>query len=61
MPKKYSIYTPLKRNPIAKQLRTPKFKIKLLKIKTNIIEKKSKNSLNNIYLFRRDFLYSEGI
>ena len=51
----------MKRNPVAKALRTPKFKKELLKIKKNIIEKKLKNFLNKIYLLRKDFLYSEGI
>ena len=50
----------MKRNPVAKALRTPKLKRKLLKIKKNIIDKKLKKFLNKIYLFRKDFLYSEG-
>jgi len=51
----------MKRNPVAKALRTPNLKRELLKIKKNIIEKKSKNFLNKIYLFLKDFLYSEGV
>jgi hypothetical protein len=42
MSKKYSIYTRLKRNPIAKQLRTPKFKIKIIKNKNKYNRKKIK-------------------
>jgi len=42
MPKKYSIYTSLKRNPIAKQLRTSKFKIKIIKNKKKYNRKKIK-------------------
>ena len=40
MPKKYNIYTSLKRNPIAKQLRTSKFKIKIVKNKKKYNRKK---------------------
>ena len=60
MLKKHNVYTSLKRNPIAKQLRTSKFMIKIIKNKKNIIGKKLKKNLNSIYLFRNDFLYSEG-
>ena len=42
MLKKYNIYTSLKRNPIAKQLRTSKFKIKIVKNKKKYDRKKSK-------------------
>jgi hypothetical protein len=42
MPKKRSIYTSLKRNPIAKQLRTSKFKIKIIKNKKKYNRKKIK-------------------
>jgi hypothetical protein len=42
MPKKYNIYTSLKRNPIAKQLRTSKFKIKIVKNKKKYNRKKIK-------------------
>ena len=42
MPKKHSIYTFLKRNPIAKQLRTSKFKIKIIKNKKKYNRKKIK-------------------
>jgi hypothetical protein len=44
MPKKYNIYTSLKRNPIAKQLRTSKFKIKIVKNKKKYNRKKIKKS-----------------
>ncbi len=43
MSKKYNIYTSLKRNPIAKQLRTSKFKIKIIKSKKQYNRKKLKN------------------
>lgn len=46
----------MKRNPVAKALRTPKFKRELLKIKKNIIEKKLKNTFDKIYLFLDAFL-----
>lgn len=40
MVKKYNVYTSLKRNPIAKQLRTSKFKIKIIKNKKKYNRKK---------------------
>ena len=40
MSKKNNIYTSLKRNPIAKQLRTSKFKIKIVKNKKKYNRKK---------------------
>ena len=46
----------MKRNPIAKALRTPKFKKKVIKDKKNIIEKKLKNTFDKIYLFLDAFL-----
>ncbi|CAN1608149.1 hypothetical protein MCEME17_00910 [Candidatus Pelagibacterales bacterium] len=42
MPKKNNIYTSLKRNPIAKQLRTSRFKIKIIKNKKKYNRKKIK-------------------
>ena len=42
MLKKYNVYTSLKRNPIAKQLRTSKFKIKIVKNKKKYNRKKNK-------------------
>jgi hypothetical protein len=42
MLKKYNVYTSLKRNPIAKQLRTSKFKIKIVKNKKKYNRKKIK-------------------
>ena len=42
MLKKYNFYTSLKRNPIAKQLRTTKFKIKIFKNKKKYNRKKNK-------------------
>ena len=51
----------MKKNPIAKALRTPKFKKRIIKDKKKYNRKKLKNFLNKIYLLRRDFLYSEGI
>ena len=42
MSKKYNIYTSSKRNPIAKQLRTSKFKIKIVKNKKKYNRKKIK-------------------
>ncbi len=42
MSKKNNIYTTLKRNPIAKQLRTSKFKIKIVKNKKKYNRKKIK-------------------
>lgn len=40
MIKKFNIYTSLRRNPIAKQLRTSKFKIKIIKNKKKYNRKK---------------------
>jgi len=40
MIKKLNIYTSLRRNPIAKQLRTSKFKIKIIKNKKKYNRKK---------------------
>ena len=42
MLKKYNVYTSLKRNPIAKQLRTSKFKNKIVKNKKKYNRKKNK-------------------
>ena len=42
MLKKYNVYTSFKRNPIAKQLRTSKFKIKIVKNKKKYNRKKNK-------------------
>ena len=42
MLKKYNFYTSLKRNPIEKQLRTSKFKIKIIKNKKKYNRKKIK-------------------
>lgn len=42
MVKKHNIYTSLRRNPIAKQLRTSKFKIKIIKNKKKYNRKKTK-------------------
>ena len=42
MSKKYNFYTSSKRNPIAKQLRTSKFKIKIVKNKKKYNRKKIK-------------------
>jgi hypothetical protein len=42
MSKKNNIYTFLKRNPIAKQLRTSRFKIKIIKNKKKYNRKKIK-------------------
>ena len=42
MSKKNNIYTSLKRNPIAKQLRTYRFKIKIIKNKKKYNRKKIK-------------------
>jgi len=50
----------MKRNPVAKALRTPKFKKRIIKDKKKYNRKKLKKFLNKIYLFRKDFLYSEG-
>jgi hypothetical protein len=44
MLKKYNVYTSLRRNPIAKQLRTSKFKIKIVKNKKKYNRKKIKKS-----------------
>jgi hypothetical protein len=42
MLKKHNIYTSLRRNPIAKQLRTSKFKIKVVRNKKKYNRKKIK-------------------
>ena len=42
MSKKYNFYTSSKRNPIAKQLKTSKFKIKIVKNKKKYNRKKIK-------------------
>lgn len=44
MLKKHNIYTSLRRNPIAKQLRTSKFKIKVVRNKKKYNRKKIKKS-----------------
>jgi hypothetical protein len=45
MLKKHNVYTSLKRNPIAKQLRTSKFKIKIIKNKKKYNRKKIKKKI----------------
>ena len=46
----------MKRNPVAKALRTPKFKKKVIKDKKKYNRKKIKNTFNNIHLFLNAFL-----